>query len=133
LNPIRIDIRDRRPLYEQLVENIKELVRQGVFRKDDYLPSVRSLAGELGINPNTIQKAYSELERQGITMTISGRGSMICAEGEDLLKESKEKLFSELKQMVMRADALSVSRSELTAYILAVPGGTKGGEEHDSN
>ena len=57
---ITIDYRDRKLIYEQLIDNIKELILRGDLKKDDFLPSVRSLAKELGINPNTIQKAYAE-------------------------------------------------------------------------
>ena len=66
---ITVDLRDRKQLYEQLVDNIKNLILIGELKADDKLPSVRSLARELGINPNTIQKAYSELERCGVILT----------------------------------------------------------------
>ena len=68
---ITIDYRDRKLIYEQLVDNVKLLVLRGDLKKNDFLPSVRSLAKELGINPNTIQKAYAELERQGIIASIA--------------------------------------------------------------
>ena len=63
---ITVDTRDRKPIYEQLTENIRRLVLQGILQPNEQLPSVRALAVELAINPNTIQKAYAELERQGI-------------------------------------------------------------------
>ena len=63
---IFIDYKSRKPIYEQLVDNIKSLIVSGVLQRDDQLPSVRQLAQELAINPNTIQKAYTELERQGV-------------------------------------------------------------------
>ena len=63
---ITVDTRDRKPIYEQLTDNIRNLVLQGVLQPNEQLPSVRSLAVDLAINPNTIQKAYAELERQGI-------------------------------------------------------------------
>ena len=62
---ILIDYKDRRPLYEQIVEKLSDLMVRGVLAQDSQLPSVRSLATELSINPNTIQRAYAELERQG--------------------------------------------------------------------
>ena len=68
---ITVDTRDRKPIYEQLTENIRRLVLQGVLQPHEQLPSVRALAVELAINPNTIQKAYAELERQGIRADVA--------------------------------------------------------------
>lgn len=72
LSIISVDMRARKPLGDQLTDNIKELILTEELKPDDKLPSVRSLARELGINPNTIQKAYSELERCGIIMNSAG-------------------------------------------------------------
>ena len=66
MSSLSIDLKDRRPIYEQLIDQIMDLVLHGVMQPGEQLPSVRALAGELAINPNTIQKAYAELERQGI-------------------------------------------------------------------
>lgn len=74
---IVLDYRDRRPLYEQVTEKLEELMFSGVLPPDSRLPSVRSMATELSINPNTIQRAYSELERQGYIYSIQGKGSFV--------------------------------------------------------
>ena len=74
---IKLDLQSRVPLYEQLQEQIIRLSLMGVLEANEQLPSVRSLAHEVGINPNTVAKAYQELERQGIIYTISGRGSFV--------------------------------------------------------
>ena len=74
---IKLDLQSRVPLYEQLQEQIIRLSLMGVLEANDQLPSVRSLAREVGVNPNTVAKAYQELERQGIIYTISGRGSFV--------------------------------------------------------
>lgn len=71
---IMLDYKDTRPIYEQVVEKFQTLILKGVLEPDAQLPSVRSLAFELSINPNTIQRAYGELERQGFIYTIKGRG-----------------------------------------------------------
>ena len=73
---IVLDYKDRRPLYEQITQRFQMLIVKGVLPKDMQMPSVRSQAMELSINPNTIQRAYSELERQGYIYTIKGRGSL---------------------------------------------------------
>ncbi len=74
---IVLDYRDRRPLYEQVTEKLEELMFSGVLPPDSCLPSVRSMATELSINPNTIQRAYAELERQGYIYSIQGKGSFV--------------------------------------------------------
>ena len=75
---IVLDYRDRRPLYEQVTERFKELMFKEVLPQDAQLPSVRSLATELSINPNTIQRSYAELERQGYIYSIKGKGSFVA-------------------------------------------------------
>lgn len=78
---ITLDYRDRRPLYEQVAERFRELLFQGVLEPDEKMPSVRSLATDLSINPNTIQRAYAELERQGLIYSVKGRGSFVADTG----------------------------------------------------
>ena len=75
---IVLDHRDSRPLYEQVAERLRELMFKDVLPQDAQLPSVRSLATELSINPNTIQRAYMELERQGYIYSIKGKGSFVA-------------------------------------------------------
>lgn len=74
---IQLDYRSRTPIYRQLEESIMELIMLGVYAKDTQLPSVRALAMELGINPNTIQKAYQELELMGVIYSVTGKGSFV--------------------------------------------------------
>ncbi len=75
---IIIDYTDRRPIYEQIVERFQSLVLCGVLEKDASLPSVRNLAMELSINPNTIQRAYTELERRGVIYAVKGKGNFVA-------------------------------------------------------
>lgn len=100
---IRIDFRDRRPIYEQLITNIKELIMHGVFAEDEQLPSVRALASELGINPNTIQKAYSELERQGITYTVYGKGCFVSHSSDKILESKRQDLLKKIESIAREA------------------------------
>jgi len=112
LSLITVDLRDRKQLYEQIIDNIKELILSGELEEDEKLPSVRSLAKELGINPNTIQKAYTELERQGIIMTLPGRGSIVLTDKKSLAGEKVEALTEELVRIAqqMRAAGLDEDR-----------------------
>lgn len=73
-----IDLMSRTPIYEQLYRKVTELVLKGVLKEQDKLPSVRVLATELGVNPNTVSKAYTLLERDGIIYSLTGRGSFIA-------------------------------------------------------
>ncbi|MBR6399953.1 MAG: GntR family transcriptional regulator [Firmicutes bacterium] len=73
----KIDIRSSTPIYEQLAEQVKRGVIQGLLKPGDALPSVRRLAADTGVNPNTVAKAYRELERQNVIVTIRGRGTVI--------------------------------------------------------
>ncbi|OPY58732.1 MAG: HTH-type transcriptional repressor YtrA [Pelotomaculum sp. PtaU1.Bin035] len=72
-----LDLRSRSPVYEQLVEKFKELIINNVMKPDEQLPAVRVLAGELTVNPNTIQKAYRELEHRGYIYSVPGKGSFV--------------------------------------------------------
>ena len=78
---ITLDYRDRRPLYEQVIERFQDLMFKGVLVQDEKMLSVRSLATDLSINPNTIQRAYAELERQGFIYSIKGKGSFVADTG----------------------------------------------------
>ena len=78
---IRLDYRDARPIYEQVRDGLRSLMVTGVLAAGEKLPSVRSLATELAINPNTIQRAYSQLETEGYVYTVSGRGTSSARSG----------------------------------------------------
>ena len=75
---IHLDYRDSRPIYEQVRDGLRKLMVTGMLRAGDKLPSVRTLAVELAINPNTIQRAYSQLEAEGYIVTVSGKGTFVA-------------------------------------------------------
>ena len=112
LSLITVDLRDRKQLYEQLVDNIKELILTGDLQPDDKLPSVRSLAKELGINPNTIQKAYTELERCGVIMSLQGRGSIVLANKNELRGEQYVKLVEKMSALAYEMKSTGISENE---------------------
>ena len=109
---INVDTRLRKPLGDQLTDNVKELILSGELKPDDKLPSVRSLAAELGINPNTIQKAYSELERCGIIMTLPNRGSIVLADRSSLRDEKKEQLTKSMTLLAKEAKTAGISEED---------------------
>ena len=113
---IILDYKDTRPIYEQIVEKFKLLILKGVIQKDEQMPSVRSLAVELSINPNTIQRAYSELERQGYIYTVKGKGNFVSDDGR-LLFKYKEKLLGELQSVCKAALEVGITEEELIQSI----------------
>lgn len=114
---IIIDYKDRRPIYEQIVERFQELILKGILESDTQLPSVRNLAMDLSINPNTIQKAYTELERQGYTYSVKGKGSFI-AETDKLIKKKKDEILEAATILVKVAKEYGVSRDKFINVIV---------------
>lgn len=113
---IIIDYKDSRPIYEQIVEKFKTLILKGVLETDSKMPSVRSLAMELSINPNTIQKAYAQLEREGFIYTVKGRGNFV-AEKEDLLMDKKNEIFEKFRAILKEALEMGIDADELISFI----------------
>ena len=111
---ISINYQDSRPIYEQIVSGYQKLIFRGVLRPDERIPSVRSMAATLTANPNTVQKAYAELERQGFLYTVKGRGNFVSGNSELLLMK-KEELRRRLEALLAEADELGISREELLA------------------
>lgn len=111
-----IDYQDSRPIYEQIVENFKMQIFKGILREGDQMPSVRSLAVELSTNPNTVQKAYAELERQGFIYTVKGKGNFV--KGDVLLVEKKKnELVQKIVELFTEAHEIGLSLDELVAEI----------------
>ena len=127
---ILIDYKDRRPIYEQVVEKIADLIVRGILEQDSQLPSVRSLATDLAINPNTIQRAYAELERQGYIYSVRGRGSFV-AENYPIREQKKRALFEALKRLVEEAGALGISMLEFQEQVIQDYGSLEGGRRDD--
>lgn len=93
---IVIDYHDKRPIYEQIIDRFQMLILNGALEPDTQLPSVRSLAVDLAINANTIQRAFGELERRGLIYSVKGRGNFVSAQ-KDVVKEQQELLLDDLR------------------------------------
>ena len=109
---IVLDLKDSRPLYEQIVERLQHLILCGALPEDEKLPSVRNLAMELSINPNTIQKAYGELEREGFIYSVKGRGNFVSA-SSGLKERRKEELKMQILSLVNEGESLGLTREEV--------------------
>ncbi|QIB25933.1 GntR family transcriptional regulator [Caloranaerobacter azorensis] len=124
----QIDLKNRKPIYEQLVEKFKELIINDVLKADEKIPSVRDLAKQLTINPNTIQKAYRELERQGYIYSVQGRGSFVSKKIEKVDKEKVEKLKNEIIKNLSELIYLGFEKKELIKLLEETYDRVKGGK-----
>ena len=113
---IILDYQDRRPLYEQIVEKIRMLILRGALPPGSRLPSVRQLALELSINPNTIQRAYMELEQEGLIYPVKGRGNFV-AESQKLRRKVREDYEGELRTVVDKGRSLGFAKDEIFSIV----------------
>ena len=120
---VTLNYRDPRPIYEQVKEGFRQLILSGVLAPDEKLPSVRELAASLAINPNTIQRAYRELEQEGYVCSLPGRGSFVLDQGGAAAVRRAEKL-AELDALAKELRLLGMSTQELILHL-------QGGEQHD--
>ena len=104
---IGIDLQNRKPIYEQIVERFQTLIVSGVLEPDSQMPSVRSLAMELSINPNTIQKAYSTLEQEGYIYPVKGRGNFVSGNA-GLKRKKQEDVYRALRELVKQGRELGI-------------------------
>jgi GntR family transcriptional regulator len=126
-----LDVRSRKSIYEQLVDRFKELIIKEVMKPDEQLPSVRALARELTINPNTIQKAYSELERQGYIYSIKGKGNFVSPITNEVNIEELKKVKEGLTKLLAEALYLGLTKDELMSLISEVEDMVGGGRNDD--
>ena len=114
---LRIDFRDARPIYEQVVDGVEEMAMPGVLQPDEQLPSVRQLAVELSINPNTIQRAYNELENRGVVYSVKGRGNFIASDCAALRERRLEEIAKQIADLARSARELGVDDATLQAWL----------------
>lgn len=105
-----VDVMSRVPVYEQIIKQVEEQVLTGILKEGDKLPSVRSLSVKLSINPNTIQKAYTELDRRQLIITVPGKGSFISEKAIEVVGANSREKMTELNKIIRE---------------LALAGGTK--------
>ena len=119
----QIDLKSRKAIYEQIVDNFKRLITTGVLKKDEKVPSVREMAKILTVNPNTIQKAYRELETQNYFYTVLGQGSFISSSPKSVnTKEAQEK-YDKLKAIIHELIFLGESEAGIANFIKEVSHG----------
>ena len=124
MNRITVDLRSRVPLFEQIIASVRDLVIRGLLKADEALPSVRALASELAINPNTIQKAYAELERQGVIYSLAGRGNFVSSDISHIVDANRCELLGKLRADIAAAKEAGISESEILEIL-------RGGTQND--
>jgi len=115
-----VNPKSKQPLYEQLVEQLRRQLVLGVMEAGAAMPSVRQLATELGINPNTIQKAYRRMEAEGMILSIPGKGSFVSDDLAELLKKQRKDQQTQLGQMLHACRETGVSKDEILQMVEAV-------------
>lgn len=121
---IFVDYHSRTPIYEQIEAQVALLVSRGQLKKDEQLPSLRQLSSALGLNINTVKRAYSELEDRGITYSVAGKGIFISGETGDYLEQS----LGEVRQAVKTAKEHGARQSQLLEIVKEL---YKGDEQSD--
>ena len=111
---IVLDYRDNRPLYQQVKDSLRRMMLTGLLEPDEKLPSVRSLATQLAINPNTIQRAYAELEAEGYIYSVAGKGSFVSAGDGEYARRIAE-LTQQLRPLVEELKSLGCTQAQLLA------------------
>ena len=113
---VHLDYRDVRPIYSQIADGFRTQITSGILRSGDKLPSVRELAVELSINPNTIQRAYRQLEAEGRIATVPGKGCFVCGL-KDYSESEKEELLAAFDKAAAALLKCGMTRAELTARL----------------
>ena len=118
---IPLDYRDSRPIYTQVIDSLRQQIRSGILMPGDRLPSVRELAAELSINPNTIQRSYRELESTGWIVSVPGKGSFVCRKQSDDPQQTQS-LLQTFDQTARSLLALGFSSLELISRLTQMRG-----------
>ena len=114
---INLDYQSRIPIYEQIVNNIEKYVAVGILREKSQIPSIRELANNLGINPNTVKKAYDIVENKGVIMTISTKGTFISNNTKMVLENKIDKEINLIKDKIRELENMGISKKEIMERI----------------
>ena len=113
----QIDRMGRKPIYEQIIEQTEMMIVSGVLKPGDQLPSVRALSQMLSANPNTLQKAYADLERDGITFSAPGNGRFIGKDAKALIQERMLALLADVEHLSAKMHAAGIDKAKVVAAV----------------
>ena len=114
---ITVSTKALKPIHEQIKDNIEMQILNDVMEKGEFLPSVRELACSLAINPNTVQKAYSALEAEGITMSVSGKGRIVAVDSDELKRIKAKDEFETLEASAKKLMEYGFSAEDICEFI----------------
>lgn len=114
---ITLDYQSRTPIYLQIEDQIERFVALGILKPKEQIPSIRELASSLGINPNTVKKAYSELEHKKIITTVSTKGTFIVDQTEAILKDRIREEFVKIKGEIIELTKLGITKKDIIEYL----------------
>lgn len=115
---INLDYQSRMPIYEQIVQEIERYVALNILKPEQQIPSIRDLATTLGINPNTVKKAYSILESKGVIITLSTKGTYITPRIDKVLENSIDEKIEKIKQAIKEIEKFGISKEEILKKII---------------
>ncbi len=110
---INLDYQSRTPIYEQIINEIEKYVSLGILKPKEQVMSIREMATTLGINPNTVKKAYSDLEKRGVIITISTKGTFIADNIDKIVKQNVDEKIQTIKNIIIELEKLGISKEEV--------------------
>lgn len=110
---ISLDYQSRIPIYEQIINEIERYVALGILKPNTQIPSIRELAASLGINPNTVKKAYTELEQKGVIYVVSTKGTFISNKTHDVIDRKVTESINQINKIIEELETLGISKTEV--------------------
>lgn len=113
----QIDLKNRKPIYEQVVDNFKKLIIKGILKEDEKVPSIREMSKILTVNPNTVQKAYRELENKGYFYTVHGQGTFISTPEKECDPKEKKLLYDQLGETLDQLKFFGEEKKDIMDFV----------------
>ena len=113
----QIDLMSREPVYEQIINQTEKFILTGVLAPGERMPSVRNLSVEISVNPNTIQKAFGELDRRGIIFSVPGKGSFVSEKAREALEAAQRNNIPELRKEIAELKLAGISKTEVIKVV----------------
>ena len=110
---VSLDYQSRVPIYEQIISNVERYVALGILKPNTQIPSIRELAASLGINPNTVKKAYTELEQKGVIYVVSTKGTFIADKTRDVIDRKITEGINNINKIITELEALGISKEDV--------------------
>lgn len=127
----QIDVMSRKPVYEQLVDQVERFILRGVLKEDQQMQSVRSLSMELAVNPNTVQKAYTELDRRGIVYSVPGKGCFVSGNAKNSIGIRKRGELGKFTESVRELALAGIEKEEILSCVEQAYEGKGAGNDSD--